>query len=509
MIVDTTHGKVKGFMRENTAVFCGIPYGASCGGEARFLPPQPAADWDGVRDCTQNGPIAVQNGGSISGSEGLGAYFSGGRPEDFGVATEVQSEDCLVLNVLTPSIGGKKPVLVYIHGGGYASGSGSLVVGAHRFVQEQDVVLVGVNHRLNVFGYLYLEHLDKKYAGSGMAGMLDLVLALEWVRDNIAAFGGDPDAVTIMGESGGGMKINTLLAMPQAAGLFCRAVVESGSAPAGTLLPEKAAVSTAALTQKLGMATPDAAALAAVPAQQLLAAWAETAADHSLAFGPVADGVNLLPNAAGDFRVEAFSRHIPLLVGSSEDEMGVFTPREMLRGITWENLPEHLLQAGRRRSMKEAAPCTPETVRSRIDAFCAADRKGDSAAHTYLKMISMSGFLGGGAFHQAMAWAQQAAAPVYHYAVSFDTPLPGMEELRCAWHTADLPLQLRVVLYPECEALSRRMAAALGAFVRTGSPATEALPWPAFDAQQRAVMVFDEECRIESDPWRQMRESLA
>ncbi|MBQ8612259.1 MAG: carboxylesterase/lipase family protein [Oscillospiraceae bacterium] len=505
MIIRTTHGDVKGFTRGDTAVFCGIPYGAPCDGAARFLPPRPAQDWEGVLDCTRNGPIAVQNGGSISGSEGLGPYFSGGRPEDFGVKEERQDEKCLVLNVLSPDVGGKKPVLVYIHGGGFASGSGSLVVGAHRFVQEQDTVLVGVNHRLNVFGYLYLEHLDAKYAGSGMAGMLDLVLALEWVRDNIAAFGGDPAQVTVMGESGGGAKINTLLAMPQAEGLFCRAVVESGSMPAGTLLPEQAAALTEKLAKRLGMEKPDPAALAAVPAQQLLAA----ASDPALSFGPVADGANLAPNPAGSFAPQGFACSIPLLVGSSEDEMAVFTPQEKLRDITWENLAQKLADSGPRRGMAGVKGFTEENAPARIAVFRAADRKGDSPAHLYLKMVSMCGMLGGGAFHQAMAWAKSGAAPVYHYAVSYDAPLPDSGNMRCAWHTADLPLQLRVVLHPESEALSRRMAAALGAFVRSGSPATQELPWPAFEPQQRLTMVFDEECRVESDPWQALREQLS
>ncbi len=499
MIVQTTQGAVRGEERGGVGVFRGIPYGKA----ERFCPPQPAEGWTGVRDCTRNGPIAVQNGGSISGSQGLGAYFSGGHPEDFGVADEVQSEGCLVLNVLTPGVQAeKKPVLVYIHGGGFATGSGSLVIGAHRFVQEQQVVLVGVNHRLNVFGYLRLEHLDAKYAGSGMAGMLDLVLALRWVRRNIAAFGGDPDAVTIMGESGGGMKVTTLLAMPEAAGLFCRAIVESGSGPAGTLLPRQAEEYTAALAQKLGMERLDPAVLAALPAEELLAA------AQGIYFEPVAEGGYLAPNPDDVFRVEPFARTIPLMVGSSEDELGVFTPQELLRGITWENLASALLTADSRRGMGKPS-LTPENVQARIDAFRAADRKENSAAHLYLKMRSMSSFLGGGAFHHAMAAAKESAAPVYHYAVAYDSPLPGAEDLRCAWHTADLPLQLRVVLYPESEPLSCALAAAVGAFVRCGDPSTPVLPWPAFEEKDRLTMVFDEVCRVESDPWRPQREALA
>ena len=174
----TRLGQVRGEGREGVAVFRGIPYGADCGGARRFLPPLPAQPWQGVRDCTRNGPYAVQFGVSISGSEGFGPYFSGGHPERFGVAEERQGEDCLVLNVVTPGLTGKRPVVVYLHGGGFASGSGTLVLGADAWAREEDLVVVGVNHRLNVFGYLYLGGLDDRYAESGMAGMLDLVLAL-------------------------------------------------------------------------------------------------------------------------------------------------------------------------------------------------------------------------------------------------------------------------------------------------------------------------------------------
>lgn len=499
MIVQTMQGSVHGEQRGSVTVFRGIPYGEA----QRFAPPRPAKSWQGVRDCTQNGPIAVQVGGSISGDGGLGPYFSGGHPEDFGALQERQGEDCLVLNVLAPAQQTeKKPVLVYVHGGGFATGSGTLVIGAHRFVQEQDVVLVGVNHRLNALGYLYLEHLDKKYAGSGVAGMLDLVLALEWVRDNIAAFGGDPEKVTIMGESGGGMKVSTLLAMPAAAGLFRQAIVESGSMPVGALLPQQAAENTRVLLAKLGLSEADAAVLETLPAEQLVRA----AAEAGVWLEPVADGVHLAPNEDTVYTAPELSRHVPLMVGASEEELAVFTPRELLRGITWENLPQLLMENPvLRRSGTNA--CSPENVRDRIAAF-RAQAPEQPAVHTYLRIMSLSSGLGGGAFRQAMAKAQQGGAPVYHYAVRCPSPLPGLEELRCAWHTADLPLQLRVVLHPESESLSRSMAAAVAAFVRSGDPSTPALPWPAFGEKERLTMVYDEECHVESDPWRAMREAL-
>ena len=232
MIVETTYGKIRGREREGVQIFAGIPYGEDCGGRNRFLPAAPVKGWHGVKDCTKNGFYAMQPATGVCASPMYGDYFSGGHPERFGVLDEVQSEDCLCLNVMTPGADDRRrPVLVYFHGGGLAVGNGSIVLGADRFVKEQDIVVVGVNHRLNVFGYLYLGELDEQYKSSGLAGILDLALALRWVRDNIVAFGGDPEKVTIMGESGGGVKVNCLLNMPETKGLFRYAIIESGARP--------------------------------------------------------------------------------------------------------------------------------------------------------------------------------------------------------------------------------------------------------------------------------------
>ena len=521
--VQTTHGPIRGQLRGGIALFRGIHYGDRCDGERRFLPPQPAESWQQVRDCSGNGPIAVQFGGSISGSEGLGPHFSGGQPEHFGVADERQSENCLVLNVLTRALPdgsapapGRRPVLVYIHGGGFTTGSGTLVLGGDRLVQEEDLVLVGINHRLNAFGFLYLDELDARYTGSGMAGMLDLVLALEWVRDNIAAFGGDPANVTVLGESGGGMKISTLLAMPQAAGLFRRAVVESGSAPVGSLLPQQATQTARVFLQRLGVSPDHLEALVHIPTAQLLAATQPgDGYGDGLPFGPVGDGLHLAPNPSHAYRAPAQSAAVPLMVGASAEEMGVFTPPQLLRSLTWENLPQALTQASllaEDGALHFTAQNVPTLIRAFRQAMVRAPHRGDERANdparVYLQIVSMASFLGGGAFYQATAKARQGGAPVYHYAVNYNSPLPGLPELPCAWHTADLPLQLRIVLHPQSEALSRRMAAAVAAFARTGDPSTPGLAWPAFDEHQRLTMVFDDDCRVESDPWQPQRAAL-
>ena len=496
-VVCLSSGVLRGEDRRGVSVFRGIPYGTA----KRFERAVPAPAWDGVRDAVCNGPIAVQLGGSISGSEVLGPYFSGGHPEKFGVAEEKQGEDCLALNVLTPDLAGKKPVLVYIHGGGFSGGSGSLVIGSDDFVREQDVVLVGINHRLNAFGYLYLADLLPQYPDAGIVGMLDLVLALQWVRDNIAAFGGDPALVTVLGESGGGMKISTLLAMPEAAGLFARAVVESGSDLVGLNTPERAKTERRAFLQKLGLTEEEAAQLLTLPAEKI------AAATTGCFWEPVADGVHLAPNAGRGFYAPGQSKEIPLMVGSSQDELAVFLPPELFgaknrRDILERMAKRPLLTPG------EAGRLSETDMEAVIEVFLQNNPKDDDAEHLFFKMCSMAGRLGGGAFRQAMAASAANTAPVYHYSVSYDAPLPGHDGVRCAWHTADLPLQMRLVLHPESEEISRTLSAAVGAFVRTGDPSTASLPWPAFDPTQRLTMVFDDVCRVERDPNAVLRRAL-
>ncbi|MGW8317383.1 MAG: carboxylesterase family protein, partial [Bacteroidales bacterium] len=225
---ETSYGKVKGYEFRGVKIFLGIPYGNTTDGVARFLPPAAPKNWTGVKDCTANGSRCIQGGRSIFETDLLGPYFSGGRNDRFELSKQPSGEDCLNLNVLTPGLMGKRPVMVYIHGGGFQDGGGLLSVFSDRHVNEQDVVLVGINHRLNVFGYTYFGGIDKKYE-IGNPGQLDLVAALEWVRENIGNFGGDPENVMIFGESGGGAKISTLLAMPAATGLFHKAAIQSGS----------------------------------------------------------------------------------------------------------------------------------------------------------------------------------------------------------------------------------------------------------------------------------------
>ena len=523
-VVQTIHGAVRGENREGVAVFRGIPYGGDVSGKNRFRPPSPAKDWEGVRDCTLNGFIAVQAGTSISGTADFGNYFSGGHPEKFGCEREKQGENCLVLNVLTPGIDGqKRPVAVYIHGGGFDTGSGTLVLGADQWVREEDLVLVGINHRLNVFGYLNLSAYDSDYSSSGMAGILDLLLALEWVRNNIREFGGDPEKVTIMGESGGGAKVNHLLAMHAARGLFRAAIVESGSGAPAVVSPKAACGRTKMLLEELGIPEDCWKRLFEIPAEQLLRAGGRI----GMGFSPSSDGLYLPYNKEGDFWEADPGR--PLLVGAAADELAAFFDPEVL---TWEELrarlldgnkgtafPEHLEAKGKggkngmpERSEKEGKfSDILQNFSRNADEVIRIFREKDPSADPYqifIRICSQCSFLGAGAYRQAEAKARKKEGPVYNYYFAFQAPHPRCPEKTFAWHTADLPLQMRVVTYPGCEEISRVMAHAWAAFIRTGSPNTEMLDWPPFTLEKKEVMVFDKTSRVMTDPTKEYRQFI-
>ncbi len=510
-IADTVYGKVCGENRKGIAVFRGIPYGGGSGGQKRFLAPEAAKAWEGIRDCRKNGFYAPQLGTSISGDIILGAYFSGGHPEKFGCGEEKQGEDCLVLNVLTPGCDNRKrPVVVYIHGGGFATGSGTLVLGADEWVREEDIVVVGVNHRLNIFGYLYLGEIDDRYRDSGVAGLLDLVLALEWVQDNIRNFGGDPGNVTIMGESGGGAKVSMLLAMKEAQGLFHKAIVESGSVPIGKKNRKEAVEQTRRLLKQLKVPEDHLELLWEKSIGELLEAMEEAGDTKAMDFIPVADETHLLPHRG--YVAPEGSEKIPLLTGTSEDELAVFLDIRLLDEITWENMAEYL--------QKTAEAWMPlycldkDNIPVVIERFRGLDKKEENPGHLFAKIVSQISALGSGSYYQAMTKAGQEA-PVYHYVVSYDVPHPAVADGEnignnygkhsYAWHTADLPLQMRIVLHPECEEISRYMAHAWAAFIRSGNPSTEDIIWEPFTREGKKTMVISEKCYMQYDPLGKMR----
>jgi para-nitrobenzyl esterase len=466
---ETLYGKVRGYALDGVSIFRGIPYGGPVEGMARFLPPSKPEKWNGILDATVNGPRCLQSPGVIFTDALIGAYFSGGRPDSGELAQQADSENCLNLNVLTKGLSGRRPVMVYIHGGGFSGGSGLLTVYSDRHVREQDVVLVGINHRLNVFGYTYLGGLSEKYA-MGNPGQLDLILALEWVRDNIAGFGGDPGNVMIFGESGGGAKISTLLAMPAAKGLFHKAAIQSGSLFRATD-KETATEYASALMTRLGLTRVE--DLAKVPAAELFKA----AEAGPLDPGPVIDGCTLLRHP-WDPDAPEISAAIPLMIGNDKDEMSLFS-------LGNENLYK-LDESGLRAELIKAK--VPVDKADALLTLYKRDHPKESASDLYFRIATDRGARYNAA-RQAELQLARGKAKVFMYYCQWNTPLAD-GKIR-AFHTSDLPLTMRLTLFPETEQLSRQLSAAWAAFARNSDPGTGELPWPAYTTAKRATMVFD------------------
>lgn len=473
-IAEATHGRLRGSSVRGVHIFRGIPYGGTVEGAGRFLPPGKAAKWRGIRDATVTPARCVQGEGNIFTSTVIGDYWAGGRTDRLSLSAQTDSENCLFLNVLTPSLRGKRAVMVYIHGGGFTNGSSILSLFGDGLVRDQDVVLVGVNHRINVFGYTYLGGLSEKYA-MGNAGQLDLIAALEWIRDNIGHFGGDPGKVMIFGESGGGAKISALLAMPAAKGLYHRASIQSGSALTATTA-EAATENARKLLAHFSLTEKEIDKLQTIPAQELFAAARK---ENALGVGAVVDG-HSIPVQTWDPKAPEPSAGVPLLIGHDKDESTLFS----LRDDSLFHLDDAVL---RERLVKAGLPA------AELDPLLAAYRRdypNDSASDLYFRISTDRGARRNARI-QAERKIAQGRGAVYVWYCQWNTPL-GMEgrPIKC-FHTCDLPLTMRLVRYPDAENLSRQLSAAWATFARTGSPSTAALPWPAYTVERRTTMVFD------------------
>ncbi len=479
-VAETRYGKVRGIERNGVAIFKGIPYGGPTEGSMRFMPPSKPEKWAGVRDVTQSGPRCIQGPGNLFDTP-IGDYFCGGHKEELGLAQQTDSENCLNLNVLTPGLKGKRPVMVYIHGGGFTSGSGIIVLAADAFPREEDVVLVSVNHRLNVFGFTYLGDLDPKFADSGNASLLDLVAALEWVRDNIANFGGDPTNVTIFGESGGGGKISALMAMPSAKGLFGRAIIESGSnLRAGD--KAQAVTRAKALLAKHEIPESRVGELQKIPASKLFGSGGGG--------GPIVDGRSI-PSQTWDPDAPALSANVPLIVGTCRDETAwtLGERNDALFTLDDEGMRSRLLPQLR----------VPASDIDDLIAIYRKARPGISPSDVFFGITSDRGTRMN-AITQAERKARLGAAPAYMYYFTYNTP---MEDGRFrAFHTAELPLVLRLVRYQNSDKVSRELAAGWASFARKGAPDN----WPAYNLETRATRVFAEnEAHMENDPLKEAR----
>ncbi|MBL8270067.1 MAG: carboxylesterase/lipase family protein [Steroidobacter sp.] len=487
--VETASGKVQGIVDGPVVEFRGIPYGASTAGSNRFMPPRKPASWTGVRECFGHGPISPQ--GSLPGWDFRTEYFQlifwdrhvGGM-----------SEDCLTLNISTPGVndGAKRAVLVSFHGGNFDRGSGNApIYDGKNLATFGDVVVVTVNHRLGLLGYLGLAEVGapSEFASSGVAGALDMALALEWVRDNIAAFGGDPSRVMIFGQSGGGGKVAALMAMPRASGLFHRAAIQSGGG-LGLDDREEAAAKAQALLKHLGLSKNSVRRLQQLPWQALLDAQSQLELTD---FAPVLGGRDL-PHHAFDADAPVVSANVPLIVGSTLEDAAMFERNfdldsEGLRQRVMQNFPEQgsqILQA----YLDHAAGKSPFLIQAQI----ASDR---SYRRPVLRQIEQR--------------SQRAQAPVYNYLWTW--PSPAYDGKFGAVHCIDVAASFNNARDPVIgsgSAMAHEMCARLASawvnFARTGSPRSkDGLEWAPFESGRRATMIFGDTARVELDPRGQLR----
>jgi len=500
-IVKTNLGMVRGALDSDVYSFKGIHYGASAEGAMRFMPPQPPRPSTGTFDALQYGAMAPQNLSAATGSDirvAMGDIFGPG-----GVG-----EDCLVLNVWTPSTSaGKRPVMVWLHGGGYTGGSdGAPTYDGANLARKQDVVVVGINHRLNVFGYLYLGKISGKYADSGNVGMLDCVLALQWVRDNIAHFGGDPSNVTIFGESGGGGKVSTLMAMPPAKGLFHKAIVESGSTLRVSTADEADAAARKYLA-KLNVAPDHVDDLAKVPMADMLNALRDMTGPNSIRLGPVVDGRSL-PRHPFDPDAPAQSANIPMLIGTNGTESTA------LLGIADASLFS-LDEAGMRAKLKSYLHLADDSQLDSLIATYKKGRPGATPSDIYFA-VTTDRMMRINAVTQAERKAAQHAAPAYMYIFDWRSPVLGGKlrsshgmELGFVFDNTDKTAGMNGAA-SDVAPLAAKVSAAWAAFARHGNPSHAGLPkWPAYDTKTRATMIFNDECKVANDPGRDERLAIS
>jgi len=497
VVASTTYGQVRGLKADGYLQFKGIPYATSPGSTGRFKAAPALARWNGVRDAMVYGPQAIQPPDA-------------GWPKDWRAADA--SEDCLVLNVWTKGLrdGVKRPVMFYSHGGGFATGNGGAEVWPQQLMHDgsalataYDVVVVTHNHRLGLLGYLFLgDLLGDEYAQSGACGMLDIVAGLRWVRDNIAEFGGDPDNVMIWGESGGGAKTATLMAMPSAQGLYHKASVES--VPGLRLTPRDRATETARrVLAELGLKDRQARELLRVPAEQLTAVQVKMSASSPMVFGPVVDG-EVIPAHPYDPVAPAISANIPMIVGSNKDETIMFVQRGSpeIFSIDQERLRTRL----RARLGEQFDEVLTVYRRSRPQA---------SPTDLYIAITTGEWF-----WHAAILMAERKAAlkaaPVYMYLFAYESEVPAHPTTTYptkAAHAMEMAFKFnhpdnsssagkRVERYRA----ARNMSRAWATFARTGNPSHDEIPaWPAYDLETRATMFIDAECRVVKDPWAEER----
>jgi para-nitrobenzyl esterase len=487
-VVETQYGKIRGINHHGVKTFKGIRYGASTKGNNRFRPPQPPASWAGVRDTFHHGQISPQTPADRRGDY-TNLILWDRQPGGIG-------EDCLVLNVWTRSVNdnAKRAVMVIFHGGGFATGSGnSFGFDGEPLARQDDVVVVSVNHRLASFGFLHLAGLGapEEFKYAGVAGAMDMVAALEWVQANIDRFGGDPSRVMIFGQSGGGAKTSTLLAMPSAKGLFHRAGVQSGSA-LRLAEPETATKNAEALLKTLGIDHKNIPQLQKLPFTQILAAQASLGLDMGR-FSPVV-GSEVLPHHPFHPTAPTESAQVPVIIGTTLDDAAVAMANFNLTETELKQNLKKQFEGQADRVYRLYWETYPEVTPFLIQARIATDRGFRFAA-----------------IKQAELKAVQKAAPVFYYL--WEKTVKSYNGQFGAVHGVDVGAAIHDPRGPindcgdrEGKLLVDRFAAVWTNFAKTGIPDSDLTPtWTAFDNNQRATMVFDLNTRVENDYRREFR----
>jgi len=505
-IVETSAGKIRGYVRNGIFTFKGVPYAATTAGGARFQPPAPVTPWTQVRASMSYGPVCPQpvRGGWAFDRLAFLFDWDDGYP----------GEDCLRLNVWTPAADdrSKRPVMVWLHGGGYEAGSSQELPSydGENLSRRGDVVVVSVNHRLNVFGYLNMAAVGgEKYARSVNVGMLDIVAALQWVRDNIGRFGGDAANVTVFGQSGGGAKVSTLMAMPSAQGLFHKAIVQSGSqlrlASADASAAQADAVLKELQAQGIGMEQ-----LTQVPAARLVEIATgvknklqsmnpRASISERLGWQPWLDGT-IVTSHPFDPQAPALAAKVPMLIGTTMHEFSPAGAMPDPRALTDEWLVTEV--------SKTYGPAARDIV--------AAFKQGHPGALPFeiAAIIGATSTFRASAVRQAQL--QAANAPAYLYWFAWKTPV--LDGTPLAYHCSELAFAFDNIDRcanatggtPEARELAGKVSQAWIQFARTGNPNHGGLPrWPAVSASALPTMIFDTRCEVKDNPDAQERKAIA
>ena len=493
--VQTRYGRVRGLMREGVEQFWGVPYGADTAGANRFMPAKAPQAWSGVRDAFEIGNRCWQGPNAFEPSPVVLAMNR----------LETESEECLNLNVFTPAAdNASRPVMVWMHGGGHRFGSGNyLMYDGTLLAKKEDVVVVSVSHRLNIFGYMHLADIGgEQWAESTNLGTKDLVAALQWVQDNIAEFGGDPDRVTIFGQSGGGGKTTSLMGAPSAAGLFHQCIAQSGSTMRGQPADE-ATEAVERYLNKLGIAANQLERLQELTPQQIQDSLYGDPELRDFPMGPVVDG-NFIPRHPWDPSAPAFTADVPFMAGSTETENGwVGPPPYELSDADMLNLFRTRLANDNEQQANELIELYRDKFPERRNRMLWLTAESDNTRRWNAQQLNKLKF-------------EQGSAPSYLYL--FDWHSPVHDNRMGSYHTLEIPFVFNNVDVAASMTgadsyryeLAHVMSAAWAAFARTGNPNHADMPhWPEFSTENYPTMMFGDDVHAENDPNRDERLALA